>query len=438
MSEYIIDETTLTGLANATRSLTNMTTGIKIGQLASIVNGAVDNMFMPPLKYARTSIKSCTDNKAKLIGAQAFMSCASLSYISASQCRFIEDQAFANCTSLTSVFFPNVEQIGDSAFYNCKLAQFVSPVKRLGQNAFYSCASLTQVSLSSVTEMPVHAFAACSSLSSVYAPNVSVIKNEAFTECISLVSVSFPNCITVEMGAFSGAHLLSAYFPRCKDIRASAFCAGWTPSGTTETPDDPSILTATFPECSIVGSCAFGYQTKLSLVSFPKCEQIQSEAFIQCTALEQVNFPACTSVGARAFEGCSNLSTISFPNCTVTGSSAFKKCKLIYPEFPKLSQIGTETFALCSSLSVIELGASQISFLAMPGYFKTCRTFAYGTVAGIRMLNLTAVAVLPSSDIFEGCTSIPFIYVPRSLQQSFISHSQWSYFASRIVVTVTN
>ena len=126
MAEYLIQDTTLTGIAEAIREKTGGTDPVAVsdmaGKIAEIEAGGGD-------------IDALIDR--------------SITEISSSSVTSIENSVFQGCSSLTTVDFPVVTSIGNSAFYSCsKLTTADFPVATsIGSSAFRMCSKLKSLLL---------------------------------------------------------------------------------------------------------------------------------------------------------------------------------------------------------------------------------------------------------------------------------------------------
>ena len=250
---------------------------------------------------------------------------------------------------------------------------------RIVENAFYR-KSLTTASFPSCTDIGSYAFANCSSLTTVSFPAVKSIWYYAFASCSSLTTASFPACTS---------------------IGADAFC------------NCSSLTTANFPACTYIGADAFASCSRLTTASFPACTDIGGYAFEYCYSLTTASFPAATSISASAFYNCSSLTTANFPAATNIGSGAFSNCKfLTIASFPAVKNIYQQAFRNCIRLTELHLeGVSSVPRLSGTSHFLSTPIGGYSSMAG----------------------QYGSVFVPASLYESFLTATNWSSIASRIV-----
>ena len=131
--------------------------------------------------------------------------------------------------------------------------------------------------------------------------------------------------------------------------------------------------------------------SNLESAYFPELKDADRCCFSECYKLKDVYMPKLSSVGNSMFYRCSALSTLSLPGCTSIGANAFVAC------------MGLLSLYLMST-AVVQL---QIS-----------GTFSYTPIAGY---------TTSTSGVYGS------IFVPASLYDAYLSHSQWQYFSERIV-----
>ena len=235
--EYLIEETSLTKMADAVRAITGTTGKLKLdvietkmaesgedineatGLIEQIMEalegkaaggGSGGNTDIEDAMVTRT-LSAYTNDRVTSIGDCAFAYCSSLTTASFPNCTTIGSSAFEYCSSLTTVSFPNCTAIGSWAFSNCRRLTTVSfPVcTAIGSLAFDNCSSLTIVSFPNCMTINNYAFSGCSSLTTASFPNCITINGWAFLWCTSLTMASFPNCTTIGVYAFSGCSSLT-------------------------------------------------------------------------------------------------------------------------------------------------------------------------------------------------------------------------------------
>ena len=169
-------------------------------------------------KYSR-------DGKRLLKGAHV------TEYTIKSGVEIICDKAFDLCLSLHTVEIPNsVRIIGIDAFCSCAFKNVLLPesVCIIKSGAFRNCIKMESITLSPKMKcVDVGVFSWCSTLKSISIPtSVTQIKHHAFANCTSLRYILIPNSVTeIEHGSFERcSSLLTAYIPNSvKEIGDFAF-----------------------------------------------------------------------------------------------------------------------------------------------------------------------------------------------------------------------
>ena len=218
MAEYLIQDTTLTGIANAIREKTGGTDPVAVSDMAAQIEGIQAG-------------GGGDDVLDALIDR-------SITEISSSSATYIGDSAFAYCSALTTVYFPVATSIGNNAFNKCSALTTVDfPVaKTIGNNAFAYCSALTTVDLPVATTIESYTFYSCSALTTVDFPVAKTIRDSAFGSCSALTTVDLPVATSIGGSAFKSCSKLKSLLLRgndvCKLINISAFAATQINSGT--------------------------------------------------------------------------------------------------------------------------------------------------------------------------------------------------------------
>ena len=308
--------------------------------------------------------------------------------------------------------------------------------------------------------------------------NYSVYKHLTYKSSISSSSShntifqSFFNSLSiVNSYMFQNIEMRSNFtFPNCTKIETYGFGHnGYNTCGS---------CTFSFPELITIGTYAFNYQSKMSLISCPKVETISGSAFYNCTSLTAINCPSCVSIGVDAFYGCSNLSIANFSSCTSIRASTFCKCSnLSIASFPMCTIVSSYAFAYCSALTSVSFPAcitiegnafaycSALTIASFPsctsigtGAFSDCTSLttisfpactyignsAFRYCFNLVSLYLTSVSSVPQLGVhafvstpIDGYSAVAgrygSVYVPASLYASFLTATRWSAISARIV-----
>ena len=124
MSEYLIQDTTLTGIADAIRGKTGGTEPVAVSDMAAQIEGIqagggdIDALIERSITEISSNVTS--------IGTYAFSGCLQLTAADFPVATSIGNSAFRNCSKLTAADFPAATSIGSYAFRDCsKLTVFV-------------------------------------------------------------------------------------------------------------------------------------------------------------------------------------------------------------------------------------------------------------------------------------------------------------------------
>ncbi len=301
------------------------------------------------------------------IGVSAFLQCESLTSITIpSGVTSIKTSAFAYCTSLKSIELPDhLVSIGVSAFNYCtSLENIVIPaeVTSVGQFAFSACTSLESITLPpSVTSIGNNAFQVCTSLESItLPPSVTSIGRNAFKDCTSLKAVFAKEGLPLESASIpSGA--VKIYY-QVEDLGyVSILKARANAQTSIESIEIPRTIGGL--DVRVIKEEAFRDCGNIKKIILPdSIREIQNSAFSYCTSLESINIPVgITSIGDYAFEDCTALKSVVIPqSVTNIGYAAFSRCdKLVSIDIPMgVSMISNHTFENCISLTAINIPTS--------------------------------------------------------------------------------
>lgn len=182
MAEYIIQEETLTGIADAIRE--------KIGGTAPV---AVSDMAVKiaEIEAGGGATEPYIEEVYNIYG--------SLNDVTLHGYTTIRDYMFYECDQLSITSLPStITSIGNYAFYYCSnlaLASLPPRLTSIGDYAFYRCEhNLKLTSLpSTITSIGNAAFAKCSALISItFEGTPTTIQNSAFKNCVNLTTINVP------------------------------------------------------------------------------------------------------------------------------------------------------------------------------------------------------------------------------------------------------
>lgn len=193
----------------------------------------------------------------------------------------------------------------------------------------------------------------------------------------------------------------------------------------------PTLSTVSFTAVKKIGNKAFMSCSQLTNVHFPMCQNIGQTAFSGCSQLTSINFPSVSFIGQSAFQSCSQLTSANFPVCSEMLARAFYQCKnLTNVSFPAVTSIYSYTFYQCSKLTNVSFPAvTNIGSYA----FQQCYKLSSFTLAGSSVCilsNSNAFRSTPYTDYSTYFSGTPYIYVPSSLVASYREATNWTYFSS--------
>jgi len=133
---------------------------------------------------------------------------------------------------------------------------------------------------------------------------------------------------------------------------------------------------------------------------------LRTRACQGATKLVTVNLPMVTSTGSYAFYGCSGLVTVTLPKLVSVSTQTFYSCtKLQHADCGLLGNLPAQTFNACSALTELILR----------------KTSAICTLSNVNAINNTPIG-----------KGTGYVYVPRSLVDSYKANSTWATFEAQI------
>jgi hypothetical protein len=200
----------------------------------------------------------------------------------------------------------------------------------------------------------------------------------------------------------------------------NTFCRGWI-----------FLKELDFPNVTTMGTYTCYQCTALEKVNLPKLTSIGNYAFYNCTALTELNFPLLTSIPANGFRQCTAATSVNLPEATgQAGNNAFQKCtSLVSVNIPKITKFVNYTFNGCTELEKLELSENFTSFgggAALSGCSK---------LITLILRRPDAIVALGNKNNFDGtpiASGTGFIYVPKSLEDSYKTATNWVTYAAQI------
>ena len=155
---------------------------------------------------------------------------------------------------------------------------------------------------------------------------------------------------------------------------------------------------------------------------------IGSNAFSYCYSLSSITIPdGVTSIGSNAFRYCYSLSSITIPDgVTSIGDYTFQTChslsSITIPD--SVTSIGSTAFLNCHSLSSITI----------PDGVTSIRSYAFSTCYGVKEYHLlpTTPPTLSSTTAFADIPNDCIIYVPAGSLEAYQTATNWSAYADQM------
>lgn len=200
--------------------------------------------------------------------------------------------------------------------------------------------------------------------------NAESINYRAFAFCYSLTSVSASQCTYIGNNAFWSCNNITSMY---------------------------------IPECTYVGDYGLGRLNVVQTINIPKCSYIGQYGFFNDYSLQSMDLPECTTINRAAFGYCSALKSVSLPKCDTIGSNVFYNCTSLNTVYlTECNSIDSRAFNFCTSLQSITLGV-----------YDFCTLY--------------------NSNVFDNTNTTFKVYVPRTMYNSYVTDTNWSYWSSHIV-----
>lgn len=245
-----------------------------------------------------------------------------LESFSADKLTAVPDNFFKDCEKLTTVSFANATKVGNYAFCNTALSKFtLTKLKTVGDYAFYGT-DITDVELPYVTRVGEYAFAGCDSLKEISLKSLTSLPLSALKDSTALSIIRLNSVKTLPVGE----------------------------DGSTYVSDKPLISQFYGERVTEIPDSYFEGKDHLGYVSFANVTKIGNRAFMN-TALSGINsFEMVEVIGDYAFYNAPLFSTATFDCATEIGDYAFYGTEITDLDTFYIEKIGDYAFANCPYL----------------------------------------------------------------------------------------
>lgn len=270
------------------------------------------------------------------------------------------------------------------------------------------------------------------------------LRHSCFRDCFSLEAITIPKNIKNigDYALYNAKHLKHITYP--KGVTKISSYAHY----------NSGLISVSIPiSVTSIAESAFQYSTNLRSVCIPSgFTEFSNYAFEKCYALEYINIPnSVVKVGSSVFSDCRTIATIELPDGATLGGNVFYNCQgLKSCKLPKGDKyIQGNTFYYCCSLSSVVLPdsltfissgsfyyCSSLTCLIIPKSVSTIEYQAFYGCKGVSFFDFREheqVPKLSSNTAFSTTASDSKIVVPDELYDAWISASNWSSLASKIV-----
>lgn len=240
---------------------------------------------------------------------------------------------------------------------------------------------------------------------------------------------------SVKPGAFLGAQNLDKVsLPALKEVHSYAF-----QNSTITTLDLPWEELESIGHSAFLGASGLPQNLVLSKLTAMSNGAFAGTSSVRNTQLRTVSLPLWTgssfsegtgfgntSLGIFAY--CSAMTSFSAPELQSVPSQMLYYCAALEEVIlPKVSSIGSGAFNYCSNLKKLEIGGAVTKInTAFMNSSNAMEAFILRGVTSVPSLTSSAVS---SSAIAKGDC---YVYVPKSLEETFKVASVWSTYSSKI------
>lgn len=184
-----------------------------------------------------------------------------------------------------------------------------------------------------------------------------------------------------------------------------------------------------------IGASAFCDCTALESVVVPNVEIIDGSAFQKCSLLTEVIVPKATFYNKNyIFDGCANLKYIDLSGAlNLSGYADAQYGQYVFRDCTSLEKIiiygrtGQAMFQGCTSLKIVDVIAGN-----MNGYTSF---FGCTALKALILRQTDKIHSMGNAGALNVCTPFQsgtaYIYVPRSLMNTYVSATNWSAYSSQ-------
>ena len=221
MANVLVNDTSLTNIANAIRGKNGTTNTYKPAEMAA----AITAIETGGGSGSNTLFHKLVDRSIRTITASDLAGVTK-----------IGQSAFANCDYLFEISLPDtLQRIETQAFYYSNIyGELIIPqsVNYIGTIAFQGCADLTAITIpSGVTEIKYSTFADCEYLKSVILNNVSSLEDRVFSNDMRLESVTFKYdgvCTITNRSLYNSTNNSTIYYVPAKHLASYKTATYWS------------------------------------------------------------------------------------------------------------------------------------------------------------------------------------------------------------------
>ncbi len=298
-------------------------------------------------------------------------------------------------------------------------------VSQVSSYAFYGLKGLQEVSFPNATAVGLNAFTSCKDLTSIDLPLVETVLKGAFSSTGSLTEMTFPKLTYLPGEAFRNSGITTINAPLLEAIGTSA--ADYATTSTGGAFFQSAITNLNLPKLSSIGPYTFYYSSGLTNISLPSLVTIKNNAFYRCANLTTISMPNIFTIEKNAFYDCEALSNVTFnPSGFTAGDYAFEGCNFstlrlnltTTAEINNMADLslGYRCFANNKNLTSVKIIANSgvPTQLALDGnVFYGCENLTSVVIKIPTMTDSTSPILIPDN-AFANCPNLTSIKVSWS------------------------
>lgn len=229
MAKYVIDEKTLTDIADSIRQKKGTTAEIAPENMPSEIAGITGGGEAEDLDAVLAEQEALIAELQDILVKKAAGSGEGITFDDIASLKLSGDvvlsvsavgaYTFANNDGITSIYAPNVTSIGNYGFYSLNgVKEIYFPLLKTIGTYCLSNLAVTELDLPECTTIGAQSFNACASIASINLPKATAIPNSCLAGT-KITTITLPECKSVGNSSLSGStNLTYVDLPKCTSL----------------------------------------------------------------------------------------------------------------------------------------------------------------------------------------------------------------------------